>query len=208
MREVGAPSAPGRAPAGRRTGERRRAGRRARRDAVHDPPGPRPSRPRGPRSSGPTAARRSRPTACRSRRVRSAARGQARDRRARPPRSSPDGATIAIGSGSTALAFARELADRAPDGHHERPRRRERPRWTETGIELIVLGGVVRPAMHSMLGHLAELATGELRADMARDGRRGAINPEQGVMKRLRPPDPHGPCAAPHGPLCASSSPI
>jgi DeoR/GlpR family transcriptional regulator of sugar metabolism len=94
----------------------------------------------------------------------------------------PDGATIAIGSGSTALAFARELAAR---------------RTTLTvitnaldvanalldheGIELIVLGGVVRPRMHSMLGHLAELATGELRADMLVIGI-GAINPDQGLM--------------------------
>ncbi len=91
-----------------------------------------------------------------------------------------DGATVAIGSGSTALAFARELAGRrltvitnALDVANALLDRE--------GIELIVLGGVVRPKMHSMLGHLAELATDELRADLLVMGV-GAINPEQGLM--------------------------
>jgi len=39
----------------------------------------------------------------------------------------------------------------------------------------------VRPRMHSMLGHLAELATGELRADQLVMGI-GAISVEQGLM--------------------------
>lgn len=91
-----------------------------------------------------------------------------------------DGETVVIGSGSTALAFAREVAGRrltvitnALDVANALLDR--------DGIELIVLGGVVRPAMHSMLGHLAELATGELRADMLVMGV-GAINPDQGLM--------------------------
>jgi DeoR/GlpR family transcriptional regulator of sugar metabolism len=33
------------------------------------------------------------------------------------------------------------------------------------GIELIVLGGSVRPGVHSLLGHLTEQAAEELRAD-------------------------------------------
>ncbi|HKF86261.1 MAG TPA: DeoR/GlpR family DNA-binding transcription regulator [Candidatus Limnocylindrales bacterium] len=91
-----------------------------------------------------------------------------------------DGSTIAIGSGTTALAFAREIADRrltvitnALDVANvllDRP-----------GIELIVLGGVVRPRMHSMLGHLAELAATELRADTLFMGI-GAISVDQGLM--------------------------
>ena len=92
----------------------------------------------------------------------------------------PDGATIAIGSGSTALAFAREIADRrltvitnALDVANVLLDRE--------GIELIVLGGVVRPRMHSMLGHLAELAAQELRADLLFMGI-GAISVEQGLM--------------------------
>jgi DeoR/GlpR family transcriptional regulator of sugar metabolism len=91
-----------------------------------------------------------------------------------------DGATVAIGSGSTTLAFAGELADRrltvitnSLDVANVLVDRE--------GIELIVLGGVVRPRMHSMLGHLAELATGELRADVLVMGI-AAISPEQGLM--------------------------
>jgi DeoR/GlpR family transcriptional regulator of sugar metabolism len=92
----------------------------------------------------------------------------------------PDGAVIVIGSGTTALGFAREIADRrltvitnALDVANALLDR--------DGIELIVLGGVVRPTMHSMLGHLAELATGELRADILVMGI-GAIGVEQGLM--------------------------
>jgi DeoR/GlpR family transcriptional regulator of sugar metabolism len=92
----------------------------------------------------------------------------------------PDGATIAIGSGSTALQFAREIAGRrltvitnALDVANLLLDRQ--------GIELIVLGGVVRPRMHSMLGHLAELAAQELRADLLFMGI-GAISLEQGLM--------------------------
>ena len=91
-----------------------------------------------------------------------------------------DDATIAIGSGSTALAFAQEIADRrltvitnALDVANVLLDR--------DGIELIVLGGVVRPRMHSMLGHLAEMATAELRADMLVMGI-GAISVDQGLM--------------------------
>jgi DeoR/GlpR family transcriptional regulator of sugar metabolism len=91
-----------------------------------------------------------------------------------------DDTTIAIGSGTTALAFAREIADRrltvitnALDVANVLLDR--------DGIELIVLGGVVRPRMHSMLGHLAELSSQELRADTLFMGI-GAISLEQGLM--------------------------
>jgi DeoR/GlpR family transcriptional regulator of sugar metabolism len=91
-----------------------------------------------------------------------------------------DGSTIAIGSGTTALALAREIADRrltvitnALDVANVLLDRE--------GIELIVLGGVVRPRMHSMLGHLAELASNELRADTLFMGI-GAISVDQGLM--------------------------
>jgi DeoR/GlpR family transcriptional regulator of sugar metabolism len=91
-----------------------------------------------------------------------------------------DGQTIAISSGSTTLEMARRLVDR---------------RLTVItnaidvasvlldcdGIELVVLGGVVRPRMHSMLGHLAELALRELRADTLFMGI-GAVDPDQGLM--------------------------
>jgi len=97
----------------------------------------------------------------------------------------PDGATIAVGSGTTALAFAREIADRrltvitnALDVANVLLDR--------DGIDLIVLGGVVRPRMHSMLGHLAELAANELRADTLVIGI-GAISVEQGLMNDAVP---------------------
>jgi DeoR family transcriptional regulator, aga operon transcriptional repressor len=91
-----------------------------------------------------------------------------------------DGSTIAIGSGTTALELARHLEDRrltvitnaldVANALIDRP-----------GIELVILGGVVRPQMHSMLGHLAELATAELRADTLFMGI-GAISLEHGLM--------------------------
>ena len=91
-----------------------------------------------------------------------------------------DGSTIAIGSGSTALELARRLVDRritvitnALDVANELVDR--------AGIELILLGGAVRPRMHSMLGHLAEMATAELRADTLFMGI-GAISIEHGLM--------------------------
>ena len=91
-----------------------------------------------------------------------------------------DGATIVISSGTTALEFARRLGDRrltvitnALDVANVL--------LDQPGIELIVLGGVVRPGMHSTLGHLAELSSRELRADVLFMGI-GAISLEQGLM--------------------------
>jgi len=91
-----------------------------------------------------------------------------------------DGSTIAIGSGSTALELARCVVDRrltvitnALDVANVLVDR--------AGIELILLGGAVRPRMHSMLGHLAEMATTELRADTLFMGI-GAISLDHGLM--------------------------
>ena len=91
-----------------------------------------------------------------------------------------DGQTIAISSGSTTLELARRLVDRrltvitnALDVASVLLDR--------DGIELVVLGGVVRPRMHSMLGHLAELALRELRADTLFMGI-GAMDPDHGLM--------------------------
>jgi DeoR/GlpR family transcriptional regulator of sugar metabolism len=92
----------------------------------------------------------------------------------------PDHATVAIGSGTTTLAVARELADR-PLTVITNALDVANALLDRDGIELIILGGVVRPRMHSMLGHLAELATQELRADVLVMGI-GAVNPEQGLM--------------------------
>lgn len=92
-----------------------------------------------------------------------------------------DGQTIAISSGSTTLALARHLSERedltvitnALD-----------VAWTlvdHEGVDLIVLGGSVRPRMRSMLGHLTELACRELRADIVFMGG-GGISVEHGLM--------------------------
>jgi DeoR/GlpR family transcriptional regulator of sugar metabolism len=91
-----------------------------------------------------------------------------------------DGQTIAISSGSTTLELARRLVDRrltvitnALDVASVLLDR--------DGIELVILGGVVRPRMHSMLGHLAEIALRELRADTLFMGI-GAVDPDHGLM--------------------------
>jgi DeoR/GlpR family transcriptional regulator of sugar metabolism len=88
--------------------------------------------------------------------------------------------TIIVSSGSTALEFARRLPPQdltvitnALDVANLLVDRE--------GIELIVLGGVVRSGMHSMLGHLAELAARELRADTLFFGI-GAVHPDHGLM--------------------------
>jgi DeoR/GlpR family transcriptional regulator of sugar metabolism len=76
-----------------------------------------------------------------------------------------DGETVVIGSGRTTLAVARQLTAR-----------RELTVITNAldvamllvdvpGVDVIVLGGSVRPGMHSLLGHLTEQAAAELRAD-------------------------------------------
>ena len=91
-----------------------------------------------------------------------------------------DGSTVVVGSGSTTLEFARRIADRRltviTNALDVATLLVDRP-----AMELIVLGGVVRSGMHSMLGHLVELAARELRADMLVMGI-GAISLEQGLM--------------------------
>jgi len=97
-----------------------------------------------------------------------------------------DGQTIAITSGSTAVEFARRLVDR-----------RELTVITNSidvtlvlldceGIQLVVLGGVIRPRMHSLLGHLTEQACREMRADTLFMGI-GAISLERGLMNDYMP---------------------
>ena len=96
-----------------------------------------------------------------------------------------DGQTIAISSGTTALELARCLVDRRltviTNALDVVGVLLDRP-----GIELVVLGGVVRPVMHSMLGHLAELALRELRADALFMGI-GALSAERGLMNDAIP---------------------
>jgi DeoR/GlpR family transcriptional regulator of sugar metabolism len=91
-----------------------------------------------------------------------------------------DGSTVALSSGSTVVELARRLRERrltvitnaldvafalldAPE------------------IELIVLGGVVLPGMHSLRGHLTEEAMRDLRADTVFMGT-SAIDLERGFL--------------------------
>jgi len=96
-----------------------------------------------------------------------------------------DGQTVAISSGTTALELARRLVDRRltviTNALDVVGVLLDRP-----GIELVVLGGVVRPSMHSILGHLAELALRELRADALFMGI-GALSAERGLMNDTIP---------------------
>lgn len=91
-----------------------------------------------------------------------------------------DGQTVAISSGTTTLELARRLVDRRltviTNALDIAAVLLDRP-----GIDLVVLGGAVRPGMHSTLGHLAELALAELRADVLFMGI-GAVSAEQGLM--------------------------
>ena len=97
-----------------------------------------------------------------------------------------DGQTIVVTSGSTAVEFARQLVDR-----------RDLTVITNSidvtlvlldceGIQLVVLGGVIRPRMHSLLGHLTEQACRETRADTLFMGI-GAINLDLGLMNDYMP---------------------
>lgn len=97
-----------------------------------------------------------------------------------------DGQTILISSGSTTAALARRLTN-----HHGLTVITNALDVANTlvdadGIELIVLGGVVRPRMHSLLGHLTELAATELRADTLFMGI-PAVSLEHGLMSDHMP---------------------
>lgn len=91
-----------------------------------------------------------------------------------------DGSTIALSSGSTVLELARRLRDRSLtvitnvlDIANALLDARD--------IELVVVGGVVLPDMHSMRGHLTEEALRDLRADRVFMGA-SAIDLDNGFM--------------------------
>jgi DeoR/GlpR family transcriptional regulator of sugar metabolism len=91
-----------------------------------------------------------------------------------------DGSTIALSSGTTVLELARRLRHRrltvitnALDVANAL--------LDADGIELVVLGGVVLPGMHSMHGHLTEDALSDLRADTVFMGA-SAIDLDNGFM--------------------------
>jgi len=97
-----------------------------------------------------------------------------------------DGQTIAVTSGTTAVEFARQLVDRADLTVITNSLDVAQVLLDRDGIQLAVLGGVVRPRMHSLLGHLTEQACREMRADTLFMGI-GAISLERGLMNDYMP---------------------
>jgi DeoR/GlpR family transcriptional regulator of sugar metabolism len=97
-----------------------------------------------------------------------------------------DGQTIAISSGTTAVEFARELVHRRDLTVITNSLDVANVIVDQPGIQLVLLGGVVRPRMHSLLGHLTEQACHEVRADVLFMGI-GAISLERGLMNDYMP---------------------
>ena len=97
-----------------------------------------------------------------------------------------DGQTIVISSGSTALEFARQLVDRERLTVVTNALDVAGLLQDRDGIELIVLGGHVRRGMHSLLGHLTELAADQLRGDMLFMSVKG-VSVEDGLMNDHMP---------------------
>jgi DeoR family transcriptional regulator of aga operon len=97
-----------------------------------------------------------------------------------------DGQTIAVTSGTTAVEFARQLVDRVDLTVITNSLDVAAVLLDCEGIQLAVLGGVVRPRMHSLLGHLTEQACREMRADTLFMGI-GAISLERGLMNDYMP---------------------
>jgi DeoR family transcriptional regulator of aga operon len=97
-----------------------------------------------------------------------------------------DGQTIAVTSGSTAVEFARQLVDRNDLTVITNSLDVAHVLLDCEGIQLVVLGGVIRPRMHSLLGHLTEQACREMRADTLFMGI-GAISLERGLMNDYMP---------------------
>ena len=97
-----------------------------------------------------------------------------------------DGQTIAVTSGTTAVEFARQLVDRNDLTVITNSLDVAQVLLDCEGIQLVVLGGVIRPRMHSLLGHLTEQACREMRADTLFMGI-GAISLERGLMNDYMP---------------------
>jgi DeoR/GlpR family transcriptional regulator of sugar metabolism len=97
-----------------------------------------------------------------------------------------DGQTIAVTSGSTAVELARQLVDRTDLTVITNSLDVAQVLLDCEGIQLVVLGGVIRPRMHSLLGHLTEQACREMRADTLFMGI-GAISLELGLMNDYMP---------------------
>lgn len=92
-----------------------------------------------------------------------------------------DRQSLVISSGTTTLEFARRIVEREDLTVVTNALDIVQVLLDRDGIELVVLGGAVRPRMHSLLGHLTEMAARELRADTLVMGIE-AISPDHGLM--------------------------
>lgn len=97
-----------------------------------------------------------------------------------------DGQTIVISSGTTTLEFARRLVGLRRLTVITNALDVAQTLLDQEGIELIVLGGTVRPRMHSLLGHLTDVASEALRADVLFMGI-AAVRVEHGLMSDHMP---------------------
>lgn len=92
-----------------------------------------------------------------------------------------DRQSLVISSGTTTLEFARRIVHRQGLTVVTNALDIVQVLLDRDGIDLVVLGGAVRPRMHSLLGHLTEMAARELRADTLVMGI-GAISLDHGLM--------------------------
>jgi DeoR family transcriptional regulator of aga operon len=97
-----------------------------------------------------------------------------------------DGQTIVIGSGTTTFALAQVLVDRADLTVVTNALDIARALQDRDGIEVIVLGGSLRPGMHSLLGHLTEVGAQTMHAETLFMGI-PAVSIEQGLMSDHTP---------------------
>ncbi len=89
--------------------------------------------------------------------------------------------SMVVTGGTTTLEFARCLVDRTDLSVITNSLDIAHCLMDCEGIQLAVMGGVVRARSHSMLGHLTQSAATELSADVLVMGI-GAISPERGLM--------------------------
>lgn len=97
-----------------------------------------------------------------------------------------DNETIFLGSGTTVLEIARALPDGLRLTVITNSLAIANELATRPRIEMIVVGGMFRPSELSMVGHIAEQAIRELRADRVFMGMR-AIDPEHGFASDYLP---------------------
>jgi DeoR family transcriptional regulator of aga operon len=97
-----------------------------------------------------------------------------------------DGDTIVVTGGTTTLELARRLIDHRDLTVITNSLDVALTLVDRPGVTVIVLGGVARPGIHSLLGHITESAAKDLRADRLFMGI-PAIDPTRGLMSDHMP---------------------